>query len=62
MSTTIFDAIQKKSLLAARFPNMGKKYDNISPGLRGFEVDRYTVLYYPKVGGIDIVRIEVGEI
>ena len=39
---------------------MGKAYDNISAGLRGFFVDGYLVLYYPRVNstqGIDIVEI-----
>ncbi|MDJ0726383.1 MAG: type II toxin-antitoxin system RelE/ParE family toxin [Prochloraceae cyanobacterium] len=60
MTATTFDAIHKKGLIVARFPHMGKAYDNISPGLRGFFVDGYLVLYYPRVDGIegiDIVEI-----
>ena len=58
MPIKTFEAIQKKSLLAARFPNMGKKYDDVAPGLRGFDVDSYTVFYYPRVGGINIIKVE----
>ena len=60
MTDATFEAIQKKGLIVARFPHMGKAYDNISAGLRGFFVDGYLVLYYPRVNstqGIDIVEI-----
>ncbi len=60
MTAISFDAIYKKGLIVSRFPNMGKAYDNISPGLRGFFVDGCLVFYYPRIDGvegIDIVEI-----
>ncbi|MGF1486775.1 MAG: type II toxin-antitoxin system RelE/ParE family toxin [Prochloraceae cyanobacterium] len=60
MTSATFEAIHQKGLTVARFPHMGKTYDNIAAGLRGFSVDGYLVLYYPRVDGaegIDIVEV-----
>ena len=60
-ASKIFDSIRQKCVLVARFPNMGKSYDRLSAGLRGFIVNDYIVFYYPKVDGIDIARVVSGS-
>ena len=39
---------------------MGKSYQTLALGLRGFTVDDYLVLYYPSDDGITIARIVSG--
>ncbi len=56
----LFDAIREKCKLVAGFPNMGKKYERLSPGLRGFIVDDYIIFYYPSADGITVVRVASG--
>lgn len=56
----LFDAIREKCKLVAGFPNMGKKYEALSPGLRGFTIDDYIVFYYPSEDGITVTRIASG--
>ena len=56
-ASQLFDAIRQKCKLVAEFPGMGKSYDRLSRGLRGFTVDDYIVFYYPKADGIDIARV-----
>lgn len=53
----LFDTIRQKCKLVANFPNMGKKYDQIRPNLRGFLVNDYIIFYYAQDDGIYIVRI-----
>ncbi len=49
----LVDACQE---LADR-PNMGKKYENLFPGLLGFNVHQHIVFYLVGLKGIEIVRI-----
>ncbi len=60
-ASKLFDSIRQKCVLIAKFPNMGKSYDLLSPGLRGFIVNDYIVFYYPRADGIDIARIASGS-
>jgi len=39
---------------------MGKRYQKLSPALKGFTVDGYLVLYYPNDDGIMIARVVSG--
>ena len=39
MTTKLFDAIRKKCKVVGSFPNMGKSYEKLAPGLRGFTVE-----------------------
>jgi len=43
--------------LAAAFPGMGKAYDDLIPGMRGFVVDDYLVFYVAVGGGIQVLRV-----
>jgi toxin ParE1/3/4 len=59
-ASKIFDAIRKRARSLAQFPNMGKSYNEVSPGLRGVVVNDYIIFYYPREDGIDITRIVSG--
>lgn len=59
-ASELFEAIRKKCRLVAGFPNMGKGYERLAPGLRGFIVKDYIVFYYPRTDGIDVVRVVSG--
>ena len=59
-ASQLFDAIRQKCKLIAEFPNMGKAYAKLAPGLRKFSVDDYMIFYYPRQDGIDIVRVVSG--
>ena len=59
-ASQLFDSIRQKCKLIAGFAGMGKNYETLSPGLRGFNVDDYIVFYYPREDGIDIARVISG--
>ncbi|QDL07944.1 type II toxin-antitoxin system RelE/ParE family toxin [Brasilonema octagenarum UFV-E1] len=59
-ASKLFDAIRQKCKLVSGFPNMGKSYERLSPNLRGFSIEDYIVLYYPREDGIDIARVISG--
>ncbi len=60
LASKLFDAIRKKCKVVADFPNMGKRYEKLAPGLRGFTVDDYIIFYYPREDGIDVTRVLSG--
>lgn len=59
-ASQLFETIRQKCRLVAGFPNMGKSYNSLKPGLRGFIVKDYIIFYYPRPDGIDVVRIASG--
>ena len=59
-ASKLFDAIRHKCKLVAGFPNMGKSYEQLSPNLRGFNIEEYIIFYYPREDGIDIARVISG--
>lgn len=61
VASRLFDRIRQKCKLVAGFPNMGKRYEELAPDLRGFVVDSYCVFYYPLPDGIEIVRVIDGR-
>jgi toxin ParE1/3/4 len=60
-ASKLFDSIRQKCRLVADFPNMGKSYVWIAPNLRSFSIDDYIVFYYPRLDGIDIIRVISGK-
>ena len=40
---------------------MSKRYERLSPNLRGFIVRDYLIFYYPRSDGIDIARVLRGD-
>lgn len=59
-ASKLFDKIRHQCKVVAGFPNMGKKYDMLAPGLRGFVVEDYIVFYYLREDGIDVARVVSG--
>ncbi len=59
-ASKLFDTIRQKCKTVAGFPNMGKSYEKLASGLRGFVVEDYLVFYYPRINGIDIARVVNG--
>lgn len=59
-ASLFFDSLRQECKLVANFPSMGKRYQKLSPALRGFTVDGYLVLYYPNDDGIMIARVVSG--
>jgi toxin ParE1/3/4 len=59
-ASQLFDAIRQKCKLVAGFPSMGKSYESLSRGLRGFAVDDYIIFYYQSEEGINIARVISG--
>jgi toxin ParE1/3/4 len=60
-ASKLFDTIRQKCKLVADFPNLGKSYAWVSPDLRGFIITEYIVFYYPRIDGIDIIRVINGK-
>lgn len=59
-ASKLFDKIRERCKAVASFPNMGKNYSKLSPGLRGFIVDDYIIFYYPREDGINVARVVSG--
>jgi toxin ParE1/3/4 len=56
----LFDRIRQRAKLVASFPDTGKSYEDLIPGLRGFVVDDYIVFYIRVGDGIEILRVISG--
>jgi toxin ParE1/3/4 len=59
-ASKLFDRIRQKAKLVASFPNTGKSYEDLIPGLRGFIVDDYIMFYVCDGDGIEILRVISG--
>ncbi|MEM9216229.1 MAG: type II toxin-antitoxin system RelE/ParE family toxin [Cyanobacteria bacterium P01_F01_bin.150] len=56
-----FRAFNKKCKQLVAFPNSGKSYDSIRPGLRGLSLDNYIIFYRLLDDGIEILRVIHGR-
>jgi toxin ParE1/3/4 len=56
----LFDRIRQRAKLVASFPDTGKSYEDLIPGLRGFVVDDYIVFYIRVGDGIEVLRVISG--
>jgi toxin ParE1/3/4 len=56
----LFDRIRQRAKLVASFPDTGKSYEDLIPGLRGFVVDNYIVFYIRAGDGIEVLRVISG--
>jgi toxin ParE1/3/4 len=59
-ASQLFDRIRQKAKITASFPNSGKSYGDLIPGLRGYIVDDYIVFYIVVPTGIEILRVISG--
>jgi toxin ParE1/3/4 len=51
----------KRCKQLASFPSMGRRYDDLNPGLRGLPLEGYIILYRILEAGIEIVRVANGR-
>src|ERR1700676_4302572 len=51
------DFLDEKMRLLAPSPRMGRRYPELSEGLRGFPVEDYVIFYREALQGIDVVRV-----
>ena len=56
----LFDRIRQRAKLVASFPDTGKSYNDLIPGLREFMVDDYIVFYIRVGDGIEVLRVISG--
>lgn len=50
-------AIDRKCRMLARLPRMGRRREELAPGLRSFAVGSYVVFYRAMRGGVEIIRV-----
>jgi toxin ParE1/3/4 len=53
----LIDALTTRFYLLAAFPHIGRKRDDLRPGLRGFPVGDYVVIY--RVENADVLILHV---
>jgi toxin ParE1/3/4 len=54
-------AFNQKCLYLTQFPNIGKRYPNLHPSIRGISFNQYIIFYQPLVDGIIISRVVSGH-
>ena len=54
-------AFDRKCKQLVTFPNSGKSYAEIRPGLRGLSLDGYVIFYRLLDNGIEILRVVSGR-
>jgi toxin ParE1/3/4 len=52
--------LNAKCTKLVRFPGMGRRRNELSPGLRSFPIDRYLIFYCEIEFGIEIARVVSG--
>lgn len=55
------DRIEEKLQLLARNPGLGRKRDELLPGLQSFPIGNYVVFYREIKDGIDVIRVLRGS-
>jgi toxin ParE1/3/4 len=56
-----FQAFNQKCQQLVAFPNSGKSYESIRPGLRGLSFEKYIIFYRILNDGIEILRVVSGR-
>lgn len=56
----LMDKIYETCKRLARFPGMGRRWDELNTPLRSFPVNDYLIFYRPIDGGIEVVRVVSG--
>lgn len=57
----LLQAFNQKCQQLVNFPNMGREYNNLRPGLRGLPLNGHIILYQTITDGIEIVRVVNGR-
>ncbi|AFY80650.1 type II toxin-antitoxin system RelE/ParE family toxin [Oscillatoria acuminata] len=60
VAVRLIDKIIEQCQRLADFPNMGRRWDQISPPLRSFPVEDYLIFYRGIADGIEVVRVVSG--
>ena len=55
------DEIHARCEMLAEHPELGRRRDEIAPGLRSFPVDSYLIFYRPVREGIRVMRVLHGS-
>jgi toxin ParE1/3/4 len=55
------DRIESKLQALARTPGMGKRREELLPGLQSFPIGNYVVFYRASEDGIDVIRVLRGS-
>jgi len=56
----LLTVLTQKFDILAKFPNMGRRRDELSAFLRSFPVEDYLIFYRPIAEGIEVVRVVSG--
>lgn len=56
-----FQVFNRKCQQLIAFPNSGKSYESIRPGLRGLSFENYIIFYRILEDGIEILRVVSGR-
>ncbi|WP_339378689.1 type II toxin-antitoxin system RelE/ParE family toxin [Calothrix sp. NIES-2100] len=59
-SERFLSKLDAKFAKIAQFPNLGRRRDEILPGLRSLTIDNYLILYMPIEQDVEIFRIISG--
>lgn len=57
----LLEALNQKCQQLVSFPNLGRQYGDLRPGLRGLPLDGYIIFYLILHNGIQIVRVVSGK-
>ena len=57
----LLDAIDQRCNTLAEFPHIGRRREELAPGLRSFPEGQYLVFYREMPDGIEIVRVLHGS-
>lgn len=57
----LIQAFNQKCQQLVTFPNVGREYNNLRPGLRGLPLNGHIILYQIIDDGIEIVRVVNGR-
>lgn len=59
-SELFLSKLDAKFAKIAQFPNLGRKRDEILPGIRSLSIDNYLILYMPVGQDVEIFRVISG--
>lgn len=58
---TLLKEFTRKCKNLVRFPNLGRSYDHIRPGMRGIPLEGYIIFYQVIDAGVEILRVVGGR-
>lgn len=59
-SERFLSKLEVKFAKIAQFPNLGRRRDEVLPGLRSLTIDNYLILYMPIEQNVEIFRVISG--